>query len=129
VACAVEAFDYFRVKPLVSTAVIAVTTGVAFGSDQRDLLAALVPAAGVAIGTAIGVTVYRTRGLLATWVAGVVTTLATAAMAARSFDDVDIAQRGNLALGLVAVFLAVGAFGFYKSRALGTRHSALGTGH
>ena len=117
-AAAVEMFDYFKMQPLISTAIIAIVAGLTMGGDQQAPLPLLVMAAGVAAGAAIAVSVYRTRGLLAPWMAFVVAALITHGLAARSLHDIDLTKRGNLALATAIIPFAFALYGLFKVRSV-----------
>jgi hypothetical protein len=111
VAFVVEVFDRFRVPPIVSTAVVAIAAGMIAGTDQEAILPALVLVAGMALATAIVVILYRRRGFLASWVAGMASGWLTTAMALRSLEDQDLARAANVLVAIVVVIAATGVWG------------------
>ena len=120
IALAVEALDKFRVRPAVATLIIAVAAALTVTGDQEAMVAALLPAAGMAVGAAITVTLYRRRGLLAAWTASAVSSLLVAAMAARSLDDADLVKRGNLAIAVAFIPIVLGIWALIKVRTVRT---------
>jgi len=116
IALAIEALDRFRVKPVLACAIVAVAAGLTVVGDQHAVLAALVPAAGMAVGAAIIAWIYRSRGMLAAWTAGAVSSLLLAGMAARSLDDAELVKRGNFSFAIALIPLALGIWGLVKTR-------------
>jgi len=126
VAFVVEVFDRFRVKPLVSTIIVAVAAGAFAGSDQEALLPGLVLVAGMALAAVIVVTLYRRRGFLAAWIAGMAAGWLTTAMALRSLEDQELARASNVLVALVVGIAAAGLWG--AGRRLLQKPSALHPG-
>jgi len=67
--------------------------------------------AGMALGTAIVVVLYRRRGFLAAFIAGMASSWLTAAMAMRSLDDQELLRFSNFAVAIVVGIAAAGAWG------------------
>jgi len=111
VAFVVEAFDRFRVNPIVSTIVVSLAAGTIAGAEQEAILPALVLVAGMALAAAIVVTLYRRRGFLAAWIAGMAAGWLTTAMALRSLEDQDLSRASNVLVTLVVGILAAGVWG------------------
>jgi Protein kinase domain len=111
VAFVVEVFDRFRVNAIVSAIVVAVAAGMVAGTDQEAILPALVLVAGLALATAIVVVLYRRRGFLASWIAGMVSGWLTTAMALRSLEDQDLARAANVLAAMVVGIAAAGVWG------------------
>ncbi len=111
VAFVVEALDRFRLRAIVSTAIVAIAAGLVAGADQETILPALVLIAGLSLAAVIVVMLYRRRGFLAAWVAGLVSGLMTTTMAARSLEDPDLLWRSNIVMTIVTVIAAAGAWG------------------
>ena len=107
----VEVCDRYRVNPMVSTIAVSLTAGLFAANDQDRILPGLVLAAGMTIATAIIVLLYRRRGFLAAWVAGMSAGLLTTAMALRSLHDQDLLRSSNFLLTIVVVIAAAGAWG------------------
>jgi hypothetical protein len=120
IALAIEALERFRVKPMVAIAIVAVAAGLTVVGDQQSVVAALVPAAGMAAGAAIIAWVYRSRGMLAAWIAGAVSSLLLAGMTARSLDDADLVKQGNFAFAIALIPLAMGIWALVKVRTVRT---------
>jgi hypothetical protein len=104
-------FDRFRVNPVVSTIVVSLAAGLFAASDQERLLPALVLVAGMTVAVAIVVVLYRQRGFLAAWVAGIAAGLSTTAMALASLEDQELTRSSNLLLAIVVMIAAAGAYG------------------
>jgi hypothetical protein len=111
IALAVEALDRARVPAAAAAALIATGLGLVVGVQHQSVLAALPAMAGQAGMAALGVLLYRTRGLLAIWIAVVVSELLPDAMAARALDDPSLVSTGNIVIGVAAVILAIGVGG------------------
>jgi hypothetical protein len=111
VAFVVEAFDRFRVNPIVSTIVVSLAAGTIAGTDQEAILPGLVLVAGMGLAAAIVVTLYRRRGFLAAWIAGMASGWLTTAMALRSLEDQDLSRASNVLVALVVGILAAGVWG------------------
>ena len=111
VAFVVEVCDRFRVNPIVSTIVVAIAAGMIAGTDQEFILPALVLIAGMALAAAIVVMLYRRRGFLASWIAGMASGWLTTAMALRSLEDQDLARAANVLVALVVGIAATGVWG------------------
>jgi len=126
VAFVVEAFDRFRVNPIVSTIVVSLAAGTIAGAEQEAILPALVLVAGMALAAAIVVTLYRRRGFLAAWIAGMAAGWLTTAMALRSLEDQDLSRASNVLVTLVVGILAAGVWG--AGRKLVQRSPALHPG-
>jgi hypothetical protein len=126
VALAVEAFDRFKVNPIVSTIVVSIGAGLIAGSDQEAILPGLVLVAGMALAAAIVVTLYRRRGFLAAWIGGMAAGWLTTAMALRSLEDQDLSRASNVLVALVVGILAAGVWG--AGRKLLQKPSALHPG-
>ena len=126
VAFVVEVFDRFRVNPIVSTIVVAIAAGAFAGSDQNAILPGLVLVAGMALAAAIVVMLYRRRGFLAAWIAGMASGWLTTAMALRSLEDQDLARASNVLVALVVGIAAAGVWG--AGRKLLQKPSALHPG-
>ena len=120
IALAVEAFEAFRIRPEVSCLIIAVAAALTVNDDQQSLVAAIAPAAGMALSVAVVVLIYRARGLLSAWTAAAVSSLLIAALAVRSLDDADLVKRGNFAFAIALIPLALGIWGFIKVRTVRT---------
>ena len=126
VAFVVEAFDRFRVNPIVSTIVVSIVAGMVAGTEQEALLPGLVLVAGMGLAAAIVVTLYRRRGFLAAWIAGMASGWLTTAMALRSLEDQDLSRASNVLVALVVGILAAGVWG--AGRKLLQKPSALHPG-
>ena len=111
VAFVVDAFDRYRVNPIVSTIVVSLAAGTIAGAEQEAILPALVLVAGMALAAAIVVTLYRRRGFLSAWIAGMASGWLTTAMALRSLEDQDLARASNVLVSLVVGILAAGVWG------------------
>jgi Protein kinase domain len=107
----VEVFDRYRVNAIVSTIAVSIAAGVFAATDQEKILPALVLVTGMSAATAIAVVLYRRRGFLAAWVAGMATGLLTTAMALRSLHDENLLRSSNFLLAIVVVIAAAGAWG------------------
>jgi hypothetical protein len=113
-ALAAEAADRFRVPPMVSTIVIAIGAGVVGAADQRSFLPALALVAGMSLSAAVLVFLYRSRGFLAAFVAGVTAGLLQSAMALRSHEDPDLSRTSGFLIAIVVLAAAAGAWGIVK---------------
>ena len=111
VAFVVEVFDRFRVNPFVSTIVVSIVAGMVAATEQEALLPGLVLVAGMGLAAAIVVTLYRRRGFLAAWIAGMASGWLTTAMALRSLEDQDLSRASNVLVALVVGILAAGVWG------------------
>jgi hypothetical protein len=112
-------FARFRVPRIVTTLIVAFVFGAVLANGQRVLLPAVPLAlAGAAFGI-IGVELYRRRGLLALFVAGLVMGLLTHAMSARVLEDPGLVYSSNVVFGLVALIGAIGAWGVIAGRRAG----------
>ncbi len=80
-------------------------------TDQEFILPALVLIAGMALAAAIVVMLYRRRGFLASWIAGMASGWLTTAMALRSLEDQDLARAANVLVALVVGIAATGVWG------------------
>ena len=126
VAFVVEVFDRFRVKPIVSTLVVSIVAGMVAATEQEALLPGLVLVAGMGLAAVIVVTLYRRRGFLAAWIAGMASGWLTTAMALRSLEDQDLARASNVLVALVVGIAAAGVWG--AGRKLLRKPSALHPG-
>lgn len=126
VALVVETFDRFKVNPIVSTIVVSIGAGLIAGSDQEAIVPGLVLVAGMGVAAAIVVTLYRHRGFLAAWIAGMASGWLTTAMALRSLEDQDLSRASNVLVALVVGILAAGVWG--AGRKLLQKSSALHPG-
>jgi hypothetical protein len=125
IAFAVEVFDRFRINPILSTTIVAIAAGLVAGADQEAMLPGLTLVAGTAVEAAIVVLLYRRRGFLAAWMAGLAAGLLTDAMALRSLDDPDLLRLSSFLITIVVIIAATGAWGagrglFRKSPAMVT---------
>ena len=111
VAFVVEVFDRFRVNPIISTIVVAVASGLLAANDQQQLLPALALVGGMGLAAVIVVLLYRRRGFLAAWIAGMASGWMTTVMALRSLEDQDLARSSNFLVMLVVVIAAAGVWG------------------
>lgn len=123
IAFAIEVFDRFRVNAMLSTAVVAIAAALVAGADQEAILPGLTLVAGAALEATIVVWLYRRRGFLAAWMAGLAAGLLTDAMALRSLDDPDLLTLSGFLITIVVMVAAAGAWGagrrlFQKSPAL-----------
>ena len=116
IALAVEALDRARLRPAVSTLVVAVGAGLVAASNQQAILPGLTLVAGMSAAAALAVWLYRSRGFLAVWTAAIVAMLVTDAMAARSLEDPTLLQLSNGVLTIVFVLAIAGGWGLFKSR-------------
>jgi hypothetical protein len=107
----VEALDRFRLNPIISTILVSVAAGMFAANDQFQLLPGLVQVIGMALGTAVVVLLYRRRGFLAAWIAGMASSLLTTAMALRSLEDQDLARTSSYLLTIVLAIAAAGVVG------------------
>lgn len=107
----VESFERFKVPPMVSTALVALGAGVFAANDQRDFLASLPLVAAMAAGAVIVVVLYRRRGFLAAWIAGMTYGWLTTSMALRSLDDPELARTSGFLIAIVVGIAAAGVFG------------------
>ena len=105
VAFVVEAFDRFRVNPIISTFVVALASGLLAANDQEQILPALALVAGMGLATVIVVLLYRRRGFLSAWVAGMASGWVTTVMALRSLEDQDLSRLSNFLVLIVVVGL------------------------
>ena len=71
IALVAETFDRFRVNAVISTILIAIGMGFVAATDQEAFLPGVTLPAGMTVAAALLVTVYRERGFLAAWIAGV----------------------------------------------------------
>ena len=115
IAFAVEVFDRFRVNAVLSTAVVAIAAGLVAGADQEAILPGLTLVAGAALQAALVVLLYRRRGFLAAWMAGLAAGLLTDAMALRSLDDPDLRRLSGFLITIVVIIAATGAWGAGRS--------------
>jgi len=111
VAFLIEVFDRFRVNPIVSTLVFSIAAGIFAGTDQETILPALVLASGFGLAGLIAALLYRRRGFLATWIAGMASGWLTTAMALRSLEDQELMRLSNFLVTIVFVIAATGAWG------------------
>jgi hypothetical protein len=111
VAFAVEAFDRFRVNPIVSTIIVSIAAGMVAGANQEAILPGLVLVLGMALAAAIVVTLHRRRGFLAAWIAGMASGWLTTAMALNSLEDPDLSRASNVLVAMVVGIAAAGAWG------------------
>jgi len=111
VAFVVEALDRFRVSPIVSTIIVAAASGLLAANDQEQLLPALVLVVGMGLAAVIVVLLYRRRGFLAAWIAGMASGWMTTVMALRSLEDQDLARLSNFLVIIVVAIAAAGAWG------------------
>jgi hypothetical protein len=107
----VEALDRFRLNPVVSTAVVSIAAGLFAANDQHHFLPGVIHVVGMSLGTAVVVMLYRRRGFLAAWIAGMASSLLTTAMALRSLDDQELATTSSFLVTIVLVIAAAGVFG------------------
>ena len=63
------------------------------------------------LAAAIVVMLYRRRGFLAAWIAGMASGWLTTAMALRSLEDQDLSRASNVLVALVVGIAAAGAWG------------------
>lgn len=110
-ALALETGDRWRVPKMLSAAIVAIVAGCFAASDQEKILPALVLLGGGAIATVLVIWMYRTRGFLAAFIAGLVAGLLNNVMAARSLEDGDLARRANLLMTIVVLVAAAAAWG------------------
>jgi hypothetical protein len=111
VAFAVEALDRFRVHPIVSTIIVAIGAGAIAVTDQPQLMPGLVLLAGWGLAAVVVVWLYRRRGFLAAWIAGMVAGWLTTAMAMQSLEDQDLTRLSSFLMTIVVVIAAAGAWG------------------
>ena len=111
VAFVVEALDRFRVSPIVSTIIVAAASGLLAANDQEQLLPALVLVVGMGLAAVIVVLLYRRRGFLAAWIAGMASGWMTTVMALRSLEDQDLARLSNFLVIIVVAIAAAGVWG------------------
>jgi hypothetical protein len=111
VAFVIEAFDRAKVKPIVSGVVVALGAGVFAATDQQQIVPALVITAGMSLAAAVIVVLYRRRGFLAAFVAGMAATWLTAAMALQSLDDQELQRFSSIVVAIVVGIAAAGAWG------------------
>jgi hypothetical protein len=111
VAFVVEALARFRVNTILSTIIVAIGAGAIAVTDQPQLMPGLVLLAGWGLAAAIVVWLYRSRGFLAAWIAGMVAGWLTTVMALRSLDDQDLARVSNFLVMIVVIIAAAGAWG------------------
>jgi hypothetical protein len=111
VAFVVEAFDRFRVNPIISTFVVALASGLLAANDQEQILPALALVAGMGLATVIVVLLYRRRGFLSAWVAGMASGWVTTVMALRSLEDQDLSRLSNFLVLIVVVIAGAGLWG------------------
>jgi hypothetical protein len=111
VAFVVEAFDRFKVKPIVSTPVVMLAAGLFAASDQVQILPGLAMTAGMSLSTLVIVLLYRRRGFLAAFMAGIASSWLTAAMALRSLEDQELERFANIIVAIVVIMAAAGAWG------------------
>ena len=84
----------------------------ALPADRRPVAPALMLLAGGTAAMLVVTCLYRMRGFLAAWIAGLVTALLEVAMAARSFEgDADLERRASTLTMIVVVIAAAGAYG------------------
>ena len=111
IAFIVEAFDRFRVNPLLSTVVVALAGGFFAATDQEQILPGLALVAGMSLAAAIVILLYRYRGFLAAWIAGMAAGWLTTAMALRSLEDQELMRLSNFLVAIVVVMAAAGGWG------------------
>ena len=121
VALAVEALDWARVRPTIAAVTIAVVAALLPSGEPQSMLALLPPALQQAAMALILVIVYRTRGLLAVWLAVAASGVVLDALAARSLDDADRLWLSNMAFMLLIVVLALGVWGVVAQYLKGRR--------
>ena len=107
----VEALERFKLPAAVVTAIVAVAAGLVAANDQHQILPSLPLIAAMAAGALIVVTIYRHRGFLAAWIAGMAYGWLTSAMALRALEDPELARLSGFLIGLVVVMAAAGAWG------------------
>jgi hypothetical protein len=110
-AFVVEALERRKLHPVVSTALIALVAGLFGASDQSQVLPSLPLMAAMAAGAVIIVTLYRRRGFLAAWIAGMAHGWLTTAMALRSMEDAELSRLSGFLIALVVVIAAAGVVG------------------
>jgi hypothetical protein len=111
IALAIETLEHFRLHPLLSTVIVAAVAGLAGANDQTQVLPTLpLVAAMAAIGFII-VTLYKRRGFLAAWIAGMAQGWLTTAMALRSLEDPELSRLSGFLIALVVVIALAGAWG------------------
>lgn len=111
IAFVIEAFDRFRVNAIVSTSIVAIAVGFFAATDQDKILPGVVLLAGGALAAAIVALLYRYRGFLAAWIAGMTFGWLNSAMALRSLDDPNLQRTSSVLVTLVVVIAAAGALG------------------
>jgi len=116
IALAVEVLDRTRLPRLVSTLLIAAVVGVLNIGAHQTALAVIPPIVGYAVTAVIAIVVYRARGLLAVFIAAIVSELLIEAAAARSLDDPDLARLSNLVFSILVIPVALGIWGLVAAR-------------
>jgi len=111
IAFVIEALDRFRLNALLSTAIVALAVGFFAATDQEKILPGLVLLAGGTVAAAIIALLYRSRGFLAAWIAGMAFGWLNTALALRSLDDPDLLRTSNLLVTLVVAIAIAGAYG------------------
>ena len=88
-----------------------IAAGIFAGTDQEAILPALVLASGFGLAGLIAALLYRRRGFLAAWIAGMASGWLTTAMALRSLEDQELMRLSNFLVTIVFVIAAAGAWG------------------
>ena len=111
IALVIEALDRFKLNAILSTALAAIATGLMAGTDQEAVVPALALIAGASVAAAVVVMLYRWRGFLAAWIAGMTMGWLNYAMALRSLEDPELLRTSNMLVTLMVVVAAAGAYG------------------
>ncbi len=111
VAFAVEALDHHRLHPALVGIIIALGAGLAGANDQTQFLPTLPLVAAMAATGVIIMWLYRRRGFLAAWIAGMAQGWLTTAMALRSLEDSELSRLSGFLIALVAGIAAAGVIG------------------
>ena len=111
IALAIEALEHFRLPPALSAIIIAVGAGLAGARDQTQIMPSLPLVAALAVSGLIIIVLYKKRGFLAAWIAGMAQGWLTTAMALRSLEDSELGRLSGFLIALVVVIAAAGVIG------------------
>jgi hypothetical protein len=115
IALAVEALEHFKVHPVVASMAVAAVAGLVGANDQTQVLPTLPLVAAMAAIALIFVMLYKRRGFLCAWIAGMSQGWLTSAMALRSLEDPELSRLSGFLIALVVVIAAAGVWGAGRS--------------
>lgn len=111
IAFAIEVLDSRKLHPIVSAIIVAVVAGLAGANDQSQVLPTLPLVAAMAAIGLITMAIYKRRGFLAAWIAGMTQGWLATAMALRSLDDAELTRLSGFLIAIVVLIAAAGVFG------------------